>query len=114
MSNDTTADMAVYKRESIDELFRKTNGIKLSSMDRVPVEMVFGFVAEAMKQKSTEFFKWYGVKMMEYFEYFKRKRKNPVPYSIPDAYDKAIEEFEGQTLDELYEKFIFYQSKFKP
>jgi len=61
---------------------------------------------EYAKQRSKEFFKWYGVKMMEFLEYFQEKKRNPIPYSIPDAYDKYIEEFEGQSLDNLYELFL--------
>lgn len=64
---------------------------------------------EYAKKQATEFFKWYGVKMMEFLDYFERKRKNPIPYSIPDAYDKFIEEFEGSTVDNLYEIFIKWQ-----
>jgi hypothetical protein len=67
-------------------------------------------INEARKESSVEFFKWYGVKMMEFLEYFKRKLENQIPYSIPDAYDKYIEEFEGQTLDNLYEIFLKSQS----
>lgn len=60
---------------------------------------------EFAKQEATAFFKWYGVKMMEFLQYFKRKAENPIPYSIPDAYDRFIEEFEGNTIEGLYELY---------
>jgi hypothetical protein len=69
-----------------------------------------GYVLEAMDQWAKEiaigFFKWYGVKMIGFLQYFQRKKENPMIYSIPDAYDKYIEEFEGQSVEKLFEKYI--------
>lgn len=69
-------------------------------------EEVLEAMDEYAKQQAIAFQKWYAVKMIEFLQYFKRKLENPIIYSIPDAYDKYIEEFEGKTQDERYNLFI--------
>jgi len=95
-------------KEQIREKHLNLQGLsvnKSSIGDRIQ-KATFDAMEEYAKQRSKEFFKWYGVKMMEFLEYFQEKKRNPIPYSIPDAYDKYIEEFEGQSLDNLYELFL--------
>lgn len=89
------------KHRTIKEIYKAAH--TYAEFDLVPNE---DSTITAMKlyaeQDACEFFKWYGVKMMQFMEYFKRKLENPMPYSIPDGYDKFIEEFEGNTVEGLY------------
>ena len=60
---------------------------------------------EYAKQKAVGFFKWYGVKMMDFLFYLKKVK----PQVTSNEIEEKLAEFEGQTIENLYQ--LYLQSK---
>lgn len=73
-----------------------TNDVSLNG------KQVSELINEARKESAIEFFKWYGMKIVSLTTYLLEIK----PLVRSEELEQKIAEFEGQSLDKLYELFL--------
>lgn len=67
-------------------------------------QAIYNAMAEYAKELSVEFFKWYGVRMVSFMDYFRKMKNNEIPPD--DQFEKIMQEYEGKSIDELYIQYL--------
>jgi hypothetical protein len=99
MSKENKTKVEDSKEEIME---RNTNGVFRIYAESGGILKAMDEYAEIKsRERAIAFFKWYGVKMMGFIEYIKDIR----PVVTSNEIEEKIAEFEGQTIDNLYNLF---------